>query len=177
MPSGRTHDLITILLAAPAFGVGYAVTGEIWSSVVVAVAFIFGGLMFGPDLDTVSKQYSRWSVFRILWWPYRKFFKHRSRFTHGLTLGALIRTVYFIGVVTLCAYILAFAWTGMSDDAVPDVRDFGYAWQSVAHFVKKYLGDNFLILSFGGMWLGGASHSITDLVITYIKTGRVEKFL
>ncbi len=177
MPSGRTHDAITFLLAAPAAAVGYAVTNNAWASCVVAVAFLFGGLMFGPDLDTVSKQYSRWSIFRVLWLPYRKFFKHRSRFTHGLALGALIRTVYFMGVITISTYIIAFTWMEISNDTVPDVGDLRNAWLLVAYSMKKYLGDNFLFLSFAGMWFGGASHSITDLVITYIKTGRVEKFL
>lgn len=177
MPSGRTHDAITFLLAAPAAAVAFAVTNSAWASGVVAVAFLFGGLMFGPDLDTVSKQYSRWSIFRVLWLPYRKFFKHRSRFTHGLALGALIRSVYLMGVITLVAFVIAFIWTEISNDSVPDVGDFRHAWQLVAYSVKKYLGENFLLLSFVGMWFGGASHSITDLVITYIKTGRVEKFL
>ena len=175
MPSGRTHDVITILLAVPALAVSYVVTGEVWASMVVAVTFLFGGLMFGPDLDTVSKQYSRWSIFRKLWWPYRKFFSHRSRFTHGLILGALIRVVYLIGVVTVATYIIALAWTLMSDNAVPVVRDFAYAWQLVATATRKYLGEDFLVFSFIGMWLGATSHTITDLTITYVKTGKVEK--
>ena len=177
MPSGRTHDVITILLAVPALAVSYVITGEVWASMIVAVTFLFGGLMFGPDLDTVSKQYSRWSIFRTLWWPYRKFFSHRSRFTHGLILGPPIRVVYFIGVITLLAYFLSLAWTGMSDDAVPDIRDFSYAWQLIANSTRKHLGENFLIFAFIGMWIGAASHTITDLIITYIKTGKVEKFL
>ncbi len=177
MPSGLTHDAITFLLAAPVAAVAFAVTNSAWASGVVAVAFVFGGLMFGPDLDTVSKQYSRWSIFRVLWLPYRKFFKHRSRYTHGLALGALIRTVYLMGVITLVALVIALTWTGISGGDIPDVGDFRHAWQIVSYSVKEYLGENFLILCFAGMWFGGASHSITDLVVTYMKTGRVEKFL
>ncbi|MBK6724951.1 MAG: DUF2227 family putative metal-binding protein [Acidobacteria bacterium] len=60
MPSGKTHDAITILLAFPAFAAAYAATHNVSSSTTVAAAFIFGGVVFGPDLDTVSRQYSRW---------------------------------------------------------------------------------------------------------------------
>ena len=74
-------------------------------SAIIAIAFVFGGVMFGPDLDTVSRQYSRWFVFRFLWYPYRTFFKHRSRFSHGLIFGALVRVVYFLGVLTIAVYV------------------------------------------------------------------------
>src|SRR4051794_28037618 len=109
MPSGRTHDAITFILAAPAFAAAYAVTHNLSASAVVTAAFIFGGLMFGPDLDTVSRQYSRWGPVRLLWYPYRSFFTHRSRFSHGLLFGALIRVIYFMGVVTVVLYLSAYA--------------------------------------------------------------------
>src|SRR4051812_4362040 len=101
MPSRKTHDAITLILAAPAFAATYAATKSIPASTVVAAAFIFGGFMFGPDLDTVSRQYSRWLIFRFIWLPYRRFFKHRSRFSHGLVFGALGRVIYFMGALTL----------------------------------------------------------------------------
>jgi uncharacterized metal-binding protein len=177
MPSGRVHDVLTVLLAVPT-GVGaFLWLGDVWPAGVVTVAFLFGGMVFGPDLDTKSKQYSRWGPFRILWLPYRKFFAHRSRFTHGLLFGSLFRVVYFVGVVTLAAYLLAFAWTGISDDSVPDIRDFTTAWRSVADTVRTYFGENFLLLSFVGLWLGAASHTFSDMAITYIKSGRVEKMI
>src|SRR2546423_14539022 len=104
MPSGRTHDAITFLLAAPVAAGTYGVLRSRPMSGVVAAAFVFGGLMFGPDLDTVSRQYSRWAIFRFLWFPYRSFFRHRSRFSHGLLFGALIRVVYFLGIVSVVAF-------------------------------------------------------------------------
>lgn len=175
MPSGRVHDAVTVLLAVPA-GIGaFALSGELWPAAVVTAGFLFGGLVFGPDLDTKSKQYSRWGIFRILWLPYRKFFAHRSRFTHGLVFGSLFRAIYFVGVVTLVAYLIAYVWTGMSDNAAPELRDFATAWRLVADTVRTYLGENFLMLSFVGLWLGAASHTFSDMAITYIKTGRIEK--
>lgn len=175
MPSGRVHDVLTVLLALPTGAGTYLWTGEAWPATVVTAAFLFGGMVFGPDLDTKSKQYSRWGSFRILWLPYRKFFSHRSRFTHGLAFGSLFRVIYFMGVVTLVVYLVAYASTVVSDGVVPDVREFAAAWRLVAGTVRKYLGENFLLLSFLGLWLGAASHTFSDLAITYIKTGRVEK--
>src|SRR3954462_8866417 len=104
MPSGRTHDAITILLAAPAFAAALAVTRNAGAAAVVAVAFVFGGVIFGPDLDTVSRQYSRWGPLRFIWFPYRSFFRHRSRFSHGLIFGSLIRVIYFMGIMTLLTF-------------------------------------------------------------------------
>lgn len=97
VPSGKSHDFITLLIAVPVFATAYAVTWSVRTSVIITLAFLFGGLMFGPDLDTTSKQYSRWRFFRFLWFPYRTFFKHRSRWSHGLVCGPPIRVVYFSG--------------------------------------------------------------------------------
>src|SRR5437764_6049176 len=110
MPSAKTHDAITFMLAAPAAAAAYAATRHLSAAVIVGLSFLFGGLMFGPDLDTVSRQYSRWGPFRWLWFPYRSFFKHRSRFSHGLLLGALLRVFYFAGVVTLVVFATAYVY-------------------------------------------------------------------
>lgn len=143
----------------------------------VGIAFLFGGLMFGPDLDTVSRQYSRWHFLRFMWYPYRSFFDHRSRFSHGLVFGALIRVVYFMGVVTIIAFLLVLAWTGVSDDSVPDLSDLAGAWQMIGTTIRTYLGDGFLTFSFVGIWLGAASHTFTDMAGSFVKTGKIAKFL
>src|SRR5687767_2221855 len=111
MPSGKTHDAITLILAAPTFAVTYAVARDAWLSTLVTTGFLFGGLMFGPDLDTISKPYSRWKFARFLWVPYRSFFKHRSRWSHGLIFGTLLRVVYFMGVGTSVAFLASFTYT------------------------------------------------------------------
>ena len=177
MPSGKTHDAVTILLAVPAFAVTYAATRSISASTVVAVAFVFGGLMFGPDLDTVSRQYSRWSILRVIWYPYRAFFKHRSRFSHGLILGAFIRVVYFMGVLTLTAFLAAYFYTAYSGGRLPDWVDFARVWQPIGEFTRGYFGEHFFPMTFIGLWLGAASHTFTDMAGSYIKTGRIAKFL
>lgn len=177
MPSSRIHDAITFLLAVPAAAVGYATTGDVAGAVVIAAAFVFGGLMFGPDLDTVSRQYSRWSIFRFLWLPYRSFFKHRSRFSHGLIFGALIRVVYFMGTLTLVAFVVSYGYTAYAGGKMVGIDEIAQAWNQIGRFTRDNFGENFLLLTFLGLWLGAASHTFTDMAGSFIKTGRVAKFL
>lgn len=177
MPSGTIHDAITVILTAPAAGVAYLATGSPGAAIAVAAAFLFGGLMFGPDLDVVSKQYSRWLFFRFLWFPYRTFFKHRSRWTHGLVLGTLFRVVYFMGVVTVVLFAASYCASALFGSETPQISDFAGAWRSVGGFLRLRAGANMLILVFAGMWAGAASHTFTDMAGTYIKTGRSGGFL
>jgi uncharacterized metal-binding protein len=172
MPSGKTHDAVTLLLTTPTFGVAYLASDDIRLAGFVASGFLFGGLMFGPDLDTVSKQYSRWGFFRILWFPYRSFFKHRSRWTHGLVFGSLLRVVYFMGVATCAAFLIAYAALSMSGGELPRILDFAGGWSKLRSLSVEVLGTYGLPGLFVGMWTGAASHTFTDLAGTYVKTGR-----
>ena len=177
MPSGRTHDVITIALAVPVFAGVYTYTRSVETAAIVTAAFIFGGLMFGPDLDTVSRQYSRWSVFRVMWYPYRSFFKHRSRFSHGLIFGALLRVIYFLGVTTLIVFLAAFIWAAISGSSGLETSTLTTAWRSIGNYTRIHLGESFLLFIFLGLWIGAASHTFTDMAGSFIKTGRAEKFL
>lgn len=175
MPSGRTHDLLTIVLAIPAAATVFAVTRSLPQAAVFTAAFVFGGVMFGPDLDTRSKQYSRWGVFRFLWFPYRTFFKHRSRFSHGLILGTAIRVIYFLGICSLVVIAGSWAYAAVAGGKVISPAEFVEMWSTIGRYVRQNLGDGFLLIVFLGMWLGAASHTFTDLAGTYIKTGRRSK--
>jgi len=177
MPSGKTHDVITIFLTAPVFAGAYVATRDIWLSTFVSVGFLFGGLMFGPDLDTASKQYSRWSFVKFLWFPYRNFFKHRSRWSHGLIFGTLIRVIYFMGVATLAAFLTTYAYASYVGGKLPGIWEFARVWSELRGYSNSILGSNGLIAMFAGMWVGAASHTFTDLAGSYVKTGRVTEFL
>jgi uncharacterized metal-binding protein len=177
MPSGKTHDFITVILAVPAFAATYTATKSISISVVMAASFVFGGVMFGPDLDTVSRQYSRWSIFRFIWFPYRSFFKHRSRFSHGLIFGAFGRVIYFMGVLTLLAFLIAFIYVAYTGGKLPNLMDFARVWQTAGEFTRANFGEHFFVVIFAGLWFGAASHTFTDMAGSFIKTGRITKFL
>ena len=177
MPSGKTHDIITIFLTAPVFAGSYIVTRDFWLSTFVSAGFLFGGFMFGPDLDTASKQYSRWSFVKFLWFPYRTFFKHRSRWSHGLIFGTLFRVIYFMGALTLAAFLTAYAYASYSGGKLPGIWDFAGLWSELRSYSNSILGSSGLIAIFAGMWVGAASHTFTDLAGSYVKTGRVTEFL
>lgn len=176
MPSGKTHDTITFLLTAPAFAAGYAATGDLKFSAAAAVSFLFGGLMFGPDLDTLSKQYSRWGFLRPLWLPYRTTFKHRSRWSHGLLFGTLFRVIYFLGVVSIAAYGAFVINVSVAGGTVPEFAVFANAWRQIGGSLRTGLGEYIFAAIFIGMWAGAASHTFTDIAGTYVKTGRVSEF-
>jgi uncharacterized metal-binding protein len=175
MPSGKTHDAITLVLAAPAFAATYMFSRGLAASVLVTAAFIFGGLMFGPDLDTVSRQYSRWFFMRPLWFPYRLCFKHRSRFSHGLIFGALFRVIYFMGIVSLTLFSIAVVYATYAGGRFPQLSDISRAWQPVGEFTRASFGEHFLLFCFIGLWFGAASHTFTDIAGTFIKSGKRAK--
>lgn len=177
MPSGKTHDAITFLCAAPVLAAAWSVTANTATSVVVTAAFLFGGLMFGPDLDTKSCQYARWGILRFLWYPYQKFFAHRSRWSHGLVFGTLLRVVYFMGALTLCAFAVVYLYATYTGGDLPRFAEFAKVWLDLGEMIRANIGEYFLPSVFVGLWLGAASHTLTDMAGTFVKTGRVTEFL
>ena len=177
MPSGKTHDAITFLLAAPVFAGAFGVTRSGPVALAVAGAFLFGGLMFGPDLDTVSTQASRWGIFKPLWYPYRVCFKHRSRWSHGLLFGTLFRVIYFIGLTSVSLFGIAYAASSLLERDLPDAFAFLAEWRTVGAFIRSEFGSEVLPAIFVGMWTGAASHTLTDIAGTVVKTGRISKAL
>lgn len=177
MPSGKTHDAVTFFFTAPVFIAAWKITENLPISAVVAVAFLIGGLMFGPDLDTMSKQYTRWGFFRILWYPYQVFFKHRSRWSHGLVFGTFLRVVYFMGVLTLLSFLAVYLIAIYTDNDLPNLLEFTKTWQQIGEYVRTNVGENAFPSVFIGLWLGAASHTLTDIAGTFVKTGKITEFL
>ena len=177
MPSGKTHDAITIFLIVPTFAAAYTLTKEVSISIVVTIGMMIGGLFFGPDLDTVSKQYTRWGIFKSLWYPYQSFFPHRSRWSHGLIFGTLFRVVYFMGVLTVLAFLLLYFYAGYIGGDLPNLMQITKTWKPIGEFVSANFGEYALLSVFIGLWIGAASHTLTDMAGTYIKTGRITEFL
>ncbi|HSK72943.1 MAG TPA: metal-binding protein [Pyrinomonadaceae bacterium] len=176
MPSGKTHDAITFLFVAPVFAAAWTWTGNLPLAVIVTFAFLFGGLMFGPDLDTLSKQYTRWGVFRLLWYPYQAFFKHRSRWSHGLIFGTFLRVVYFMGVLTLLSFLFSYVFITIAGGDLPGLFEFTKTWQEIGDFVRTNFGQYAFLAVFAGLWLGAASHTLTDMAGSFIKTGKITEF-
>ena len=177
MPNGKTHDVITLLLAAPTFVVTWRATESVPLAILTTATFLFGGLMFGPDLDTQSIQYTRWGLFRFLWFPYKVFFAHRSRWSHGLIFGTLLRVIYFAGAMTLF-FALIFYFAAMLRHATPpSLMQIRETWENFGVWMRQNVGDYALLAAFIGLWWGAASHTLTDLAGTFVKTGKVKEFL
>ena len=173
MPSGRTHDAITVLLAAPTFAAAWGATGSLVLACVATGAMLFSGLMFGPDLDIQSRPYARWGLFRFIWWPYRVMFRHRSRWSHGIIFGTLIRIVYFAAVVSLLVWsgILLRAWFGASG-ALPGWHEITQAWHAIEYHAAAYgIGRSAVLAALAGLWWGAASHTLTDVFWSVVRKG------
>ncbi|NNE66335.1 MAG: metal-binding protein [Pyrinomonadaceae bacterium] len=172
MPSGKTHDSITFLLTVPVIILFWKITGSVALSALAGSSFLFGGLMFGPDLDTRSVQYHRWGWFKALWYPYRFFFPHRSFWTHGLIFGTLIRLIYFLGVFTLLAVGGFSIATLLIYGSQPEGISYVDTWSKAGQYLRGLFGEWFMYVVFGGLWVGAASHSLADWALSYIKTGK-----
>ncbi len=177
MPSGKTHDAITFLLTIPVFFAISTFANGISTAAFATGSFLFGGLMFGPDLDTQSNQFYRWSIFSFLWMPYRLIFRHRSRWSHGLIFGTFFRIIYFFGVLSLAALFIVFVVLICTGGEMPGILQFFDAWRAIGNFSRETFGASIFIYVFAGLWLGAASHTLTDLSVSYIKTGKLGEFL
>lgn len=169
MPSGKTHDAITIILAAPTFVAAWGLTRSVTLACVATVAMLFGGLMFGPDLDIQSKQYTRWGIFRFLWLPYRTIFRHRSRWSHGIIFGTLIRVVYFTAIMALLAATAVYLRAMLVNGAPPGFNEVVDVWKMMETGLKQSVGNQVLWITFCGLWWGAASHTLTDVAWSVLR--------
>jgi uncharacterized metal-binding protein len=163
MPSGKTHDLITILIAIPTFIGMWKLTGNLSLTVLVTCATIFSGLMFGPDLDTQSVQYTRWGIFRFIWFPYKVVFKHRSMWSHGILFGTLIRVLYFSGVIALLVCGAVYLRAMLTSGSPPSIDDVRASWSTIETYLTETVSKHTLWAIFAGLWWGAASHTISDI--------------
>lgn len=156
MPSGRTHDRVTLWSLPWIVGGSFAMTRNGELTLMVSGAFLFSGLMFGPDLDIYSVQYKRWGWLRWLWLPYQKTVRHRSRLSHGLIVGTMLRLIY-LGSCLALAGIVGVAVAQL-------IWDFSWNWRAIAQQGLQWLGvyrwEAIALLV--GLELGAMSHAIAD---------------
>jgi uncharacterized metal-binding protein len=156
MPSGRTHDRITLWSLPAVAGLTFANTQSGNLTLLVAGGFLFGGLMFGPDLDIYSCQYQRWGWLRWIWLPYQKSLRHRSFLSHGPLIGTALRILY------LASWVGLFGVVGLI--LVQQFRDVPWDWQAIAFFCQRSLQQypSEWIALYCGLELGAMSHSFSD---------------
>ncbi len=146
-------------------GLTYGQTRSSSLTLLVTGGFLFGGLMFGPDLDIYSRQYQRWGWLRWIWLPYRKMMRHRSFWSHGPVVGTLLRLLY------LAVWLSALSLVGVAIAAalgynIPD-------WSTATHLTQQSIlqySPEVMALCLG-LELGALSHSCSDwLSSTYKST-------
>ncbi|MEG4865354.1 MULTISPECIES: metal-binding protein [unclassified Microcoleus] len=156
MPSGRTHDRITLwslpLVAALTFGQ----TQSSNLTLLVSGSFLFGGLMFGPDLDIYSCQYQRWGWFKPIWLPYQKSLRHRSFLSHGPLIGTALRILY------LAIWIAVFGVLGLV--IAEKIGNLAGNWQSAVLGYGRSISEHYIeiLAVYIGLELGAMSHYLSD---------------
>ncbi|MFN6468533.1 MAG: metal-binding protein [Nostoc sp. SerVER01] len=156
MPSGRTHDRITLYALPFVAGVTFWQTRSSNATLLVAGGFLFGGLMFGPDLDIYSVQFQRWGFLRWIWLPYQKSLRHRSFLSHGPIIGTTLRIIYLGCLLAILAiFILVIA---------QKLWNFSFTLQDLGGTIGQSLldYDTEYVALFLGLELGAMSHSLSD---------------
>lgn len=169
MPSGRTHDRITLLCLPLVAASTLAITQQYGPTLWVSAGFLLGGMMLGPDLDIHSVQYKRWGWLRWIWLPYRSLMKHRSPYSHGPIIGTVVRVLY------LMAWLAGLGLVAIA--LANQVGDFGWTWQGLGQVVERSLFP-FLAewIAVGiGLELGASSHYIADWVVSSQKRSKSQK--
>jgi uncharacterized metal-binding protein len=174
MPSGRTHDSITLWSLPIVAGITFGLTQSGNLTLLVSGGFLFAGLMFGPDLDIYSQQYKRWGILRWIWLPYRRGLRHRSLISHGAIVGTIGRILYLsVWIVLFVSVgIVSYAIVQQLLGAIPD-------WQNTVQVSMSAVMQNSLIfiqrapiecLALGiGLELGAMSHSLSDWIGSRIR--------
>jgi len=156
MPSGRTHDRITLWTLPVLAGMTLAIARNSTITLIICAGFLFGGLMFGPDLDVLSVHYKRWGWLRWIWIPYRGSIKHRSVWSHGPIIGTTVRVLY------LSVWLTVLGLFGLA--LINEVLRVGWTWngvgQSFHRLFQQYTVEWLLFCS--GLELGALSHYVAD---------------
>lgn len=166
MPSGRTHDRITLWTLPLVAGLALFLTQQALFTLFVCAGFLFGGLMLGPDLDTHSIHYKRWGWLRWIWLPYRSSMRHRSPWSHSPMIGTTVRVIY------LMVWVGVFSLVGVA--AVNEIGQFGLSWTGVGQFWSMLLHRFQVeaIALFTGLELGAFSHYTADWLVSGCKRVR-----
>jgi uncharacterized metal-binding protein len=169
MPSGRTHDRITLWALPVIAGLTLLWSQSSQTTLIVIGGFLFGGLMLSPDLDIQSRPYQRWGALRWIWLPYRRL-GHRSWLSHGPLVGTALRLIYLGAILGLAGLVVlalwsrfvqlpgqaADQWQRTFDQLLAQILRQGWGW------VSQHPGD--AIALYIGLETGAMSHSLSDWI-------------
>jgi uncharacterized metal-binding protein len=166
MPSGATHDRITLISLPIVSGLTLLASRSASITLSLAGSFLFSGLMFGPDLDIYSVQFKRWGILRWIWRPYQKSMRHRSWLSHGPIVGTILRLAY------LGCWVLALGgfWNWVATINHWSVWSWQQLQPRLQPFVRQYFWQGLAILT--GLELGALSHTWSDAIVSAWKKWR-----
>ena len=82
-----------------------------------------------------------------------------------------------MGALTLLSFLPIYALAWYAGGELPNLMEFARVWQQIGAFVREDLGEYTFLYVFAGLWLGAASHTLTDMAGSFVKTGRIGEFL
>jgi len=136
-------------------------------TLLVASGFVFGGLMFGPDLDIYSRQFQRWGFLRWIWLPYQRSLRHRSFLSHGPIIGTTLRVIYLSSWLTILAIAVLFIFAKWENIPL-NLQDLS---ASIGRSLLPHYGK--LLALWVGLEVGAMSHSVSDWSFSAYK--RIQK--
>jgi uncharacterized metal-binding protein len=163
LPSGRTHDRVTLWSLPVIAGATIYLTSRADLAFWVSGGFLFSGLIFGPDLDLYSYHYQRWGKLKLIWRPYQKAIKHRSIWSHGPIVGTIGRMVYLGAWLSLGGIFLL--------GIVQLVWGHAYSGGDLVGILQHSTATNYpvYLALFCGLELGAMSHYSSDWVVSKYK--------
>jgi len=78
-----------------------------WRIFLIYTAAYFISTLLSPDLDTHTKTYRKMGALAILWYPFRKWFKHGTT-THRPVIGSFVILGYMVFLYFAIAAVLKF---------------------------------------------------------------------
>lgn len=166
MPSGKTHDRITLWCLPWVTVVAMGITHHWGYTGLVVLGFVFAGFMFGPDLDVRSVQSRRWGWLAWIWRPYRHSLRHRSLWSHGFLAGTVVRCLYlalwiFLGILVVLEFSntsgrTSVTWGDLGHSTATIARQHWRIWLALAI----------------GIEVGAMSHSLSDWTVSAWKRER-----
>jgi uncharacterized metal-binding protein len=165
MPLGKTHDRITWIFYPPFAYMAWDFSENITIVTLYSIAYLFSSFMFSGDLDLVSQQSRRWGILRWIWIPYRKMFRHRSKFTHGIVLGTIIRIVYLFLIFSIFFSLLYFVTFKTSPFLHKELTSETAVFLQLTSKQPK----TYFLAIFLGLTCGALVHTLSDELFSALK--------
>jgi len=175
MPKGHTHEIWGAMFLIPLAYLYYYISGDIKSSLIFGISFLFGNFMLSPDLDVKSKSYSRWGILRFIWIPYRKIFKHRSFLSHFPIVSSIVRVVYLILSIIIVfslltyTFFLIISWLGVEGAEKNFFKILKNSAMGTAKIIFS-IDKRYSIAIFLGLFAGDTIHYLLDVITTGLKS-------